>query len=103
MPHRKIALALTVFLVMIFSGHIAYYRLMLDNLKQQLTFGETDFLLVLLACASGVLMIAYPRFFTMKYSPRSSQMLEPWMTQGQWRFIGYVLVILLFGLFEMLN
>lgn len=103
MTHKRVAFALLLFLIAIFAGYIDYYHQMLENLTDILANGGGRVAFALIVCASGILMIAYPKAFNIKYSPRFSQTTETIMTPKLWRVIGYVLTLILFGLFEVIK
>ncbi|MGB0833840.1 MAG: hypothetical protein ACPG8A_06405 [Psychrobium sp.] len=103
MTHKRVAFLLLLFLIAIFAGYIDYYHQMLENLRDILAHGGGRVATALIVCASGIIMVAYPKAFNIKYSPRFSQTTETIMTPKLWRVIGYVLTLMLFAIFEVIK
>ncbi len=105
--HRKIAYVMAAFIIAALLGYVPRYTGLLDNILEIIASGSGKaaggLVMILFAGVSGVFIIARPAAYNRDYSPRFSQTKEKIMTKHQWRIIGYVLVVMLFSVFELIS
>jgi len=105
--HRKVAYVVAALVVAALLGYIPRYTSLLDNMLDIITSddprGAIGGLVIFFIGVSGLFMIARPATYNRDYSPRFSQTKEKLMTKGHWRIIGYLLVVILFSIFELIS